>query len=165
MTRGADIRDVLMKSSILAVLSTLFAVPYFHYLIFTVPLKGYLPTNIGLRGFLFAELFLLFIICFLSSVAGFSFSKRLGLPGFGDISRFTRFIPLLLVLGAVMTALSYFLFDRHFLRLSPVSYPKNILYLMSYPFKAIRATRWFLSVSYTSRAGVRFLFIFTITFG
>ena len=135
MTRGADMRGVLTKSLILAVLSTIFAVPYFRYLIFTIPLKGHLPINLGLKGFLVAELFLLFIICLLSSVVGFSFSKRLELPGFGDKSLFIRSIPLLLVLGAVMTVFSYFLFDRHFIELSPVSCPKDVLYLVSYPFK------------------------------
>ena len=35
-----------------------------------------------------------------------------------------------------MIALSYFLFDRFFFKLSPASYPKNLLYLVSFPLKA-----------------------------
>jgi hypothetical protein len=76
------------------------------------------------------------MICFLSSVVGFSFYQRRGLPGFGDKNHFVRSIPLLLALGALMTILSYLLFDRYFIRLSPSSYPTNLLYLVSFPFKA-----------------------------
>jgi len=136
MTRGADMRGVLVKSASLAVFSTLFTVPYFHYLIFTLPVKSDLAINLGLRGLLFIELFFLFIICFLSSIVGFSFSNRLELPGFGDKTGFVHSIPLLLALGAVMTVLSYFLFDRYFFKISPASYPKDVLYLLMYPFKA-----------------------------
>jgi len=135
MTGGADMHRVLMKSSILAVLSTIFTIPYFHYLIYSVPLKGRLPLSLGLRGFLFTELLILFIICLLSSMVGFSFSKRLDLPGFGNLRRFPQSIPILLVVGAVMAGLSCFLFDRYFFEISPSSYPKDPLYLISYPFK------------------------------
>ena len=109
MTRGADMWKVLVKSSALAIFSTVFAIPYFHHLIFLAPITTPLPLSLGLRGFLFMELFLLFILCLLSAVVGFSFSERRELPGFGDKTRFIRSIPLLLLLGAVMTALSYFL--------------------------------------------------------
>jgi len=136
MTRGADMWKVLVKSSALAICSTVFAIPYFHHLIFLAPITTPLPLSLGLRGFLFMELFLLFILCLLSAVVGFSFSERRELPGFGDKTRFIRSIPLLLLLGAVMTALSYFLFDRFFFMLSLASYPKNLLYLVSFPLKA-----------------------------
>lgn len=135
MTRGADMRGVLWKSLALAILSCLFTVPYFHYLILAVPIRGRFPIGLSPWGLLFTELSLLFIICLFSAIVGFSFSKRLELPGFGDRSRLIHSIPLLLVLGVVMAALSYLLFDRYFLELSPVSYPKNLLYLISIPFK------------------------------
>jgi len=136
MTRGADVRKVLVKSSALAICSTVFAIPYFHHLIFLAPTTHPLPLSLGLRGFLFMEMFLLFILCLLSAVVGFSFSERLELPGFWDKTRFVGSIPLLLLLGAIMTALSYFLFDRFFFKLSPASYPRNLLYLVSFPLKA-----------------------------
>jgi len=136
MTREADMLKLLVKSSALAICSTVFAIPYFYHLILLTPIMAPLPLSLGLRGFLFMGLFLLFILCLLSAVVGFSFSERRGLPGFGDKTRFIRSIPLLLLLGAVMTALSYFLFDRFFFKLSPASYPKNLLYLVSFPLKA-----------------------------
>ena len=129
-------RDVLVKSSALAVCSTVFAIPYFHHLIFLSPMMAPLPLSLGLRGFLLMELLILFIICFLSSVVGFSFYQRRGLPGFGDKNQFVRSIPLLLLLGALMTILSYLLFDRYFIKLSPSSYPKNLLDIVSFPLKA-----------------------------
>lgn len=129
-------RDVLIKSSALAVCSTVFAIPYFHHLIFLSPMMASFPLSLGYRGFLLMELLILFMICFLSSVIGFSFYQRRGLPGFGDKNHFIKSIPLLLVLGALMTIISYLLFDRYFIKLSPYSYPTNLLYLVSFPFKA-----------------------------
>jgi hypothetical protein len=136
LTQGAVMRDVLMKSSALAVCSTVFAIPYFHHLIFLSPMMAPLPLSLGLRGFLLMELLILFIICLLSSIVGFSFYQRHGLPGFGDKNQFVKSIPLLLLLGALITILSYLLFDRYFIKLSPSSYPKNLLYIVSFPLKA-----------------------------
>ena len=136
LTRGADMRGVLLKSLALAICSTVFAVPYFHHLIFLSPVTAPLLLSLGLRGFLFIELFMLFILCLLCAMVGFSFSERRGLPGFGDTTRFVRSVPLLLLLGAVMTAISYLFFDRFFIELSPASYPKNPLYLLSFSLKA-----------------------------
>lgn len=135
MTRGADMRRVLVKSSALAICSTLFTLPYFYYLIFIVPGGGHFPETPNPLGLLFSELFLLFILCFLSAIVGFSFSKRFELPGFGDPKYFFQSLPLLLVLGIAMVALSYFLFDRYFFKISPISYPKEALYFISFHLK------------------------------
>ena len=129
-TGGAEMRPVLEKSLALAICSTLFTLPYFHYLIFIVASAG--PNSWSL---LFTELLMLFILSLLSAIVGFSFSEKFGLPGFGDLGSFSRSIPFLLAVGAAMTLLSYFLFDRYFFEVSPLSYPKDVLYLVSLPFK------------------------------
>ena len=136
MVRGADMGQVMVKSSILAICSTVFAVPYFHHLVFLSPRMAPLALRLGLRGFLVMELSLLFILCLLCATVGFSFSERRQLPGLGDKTGLIESFPRILLLGAVMTALSYLLFDRFFYRLSPASYPDNLLYLASFPFKA-----------------------------
>ena len=135
MTRGADMRAVLVRSLALATASTLFAFPYFHYLIFIVLDGCRLPGGLDPWGLLFTQLFLLSIACLLSAMVGFSFTKRFKLPGFGDWQHFVRAIPVLLVLAAGMITLSYFFFDRRFVEISPVSYPKDLLYIISIPFK------------------------------
>jgi hypothetical protein len=135
MTRGADMRRVMVKSSALAILATLFTLPYFHYLIFSVPDEGRFLKGINPWDLLLTQLFLLFIVCFLSATVGFSFSKRFALPGFGDPRRFIPSIPFLLMVGGGMIGASYLLFDRYFLEVSPVSYPKDALYLISLPLK------------------------------
>ena len=129
-TGGAEMRPVLEKSLALAICSTLFTLPYFYYLIFMVASAG--PNSWSL---LFTELLLLFILSLLSAIVGFSFSEKFGLPGFGDPGSFKRSIPLLLALGTLMALVSYFLFDRYFFKVSPLSYPKDALYLVSLPFK------------------------------
>ncbi len=80
-------------------------------------------------------LLLLFILTFLSAMVGFSFSNRYQLHGLGDPSALVHSLPLVVAGGAVITVLSYFFFDRSFFEISPVSYPRNPLFLLSYPFK------------------------------
>ena len=82
-----------------------------------------------------AELSLLFLLCLLSAVIGFSFSKRFGLPGIGVWRNLSGHLPALLILGAAIIALSYWVFDRRFAVVSPISYPKDALSLLCIPFK------------------------------
>jgi hypothetical protein len=135
VTRGADMHGVLVRSSALAICSTLFTLPYFHYLISVVSAQAHFPIVRTPWRLLFTELFLVFILCLLSAMVGFSFSERFELPGFGNRKYFFRSIPFILLIGLVMMVLSYFLFDRYFFKISPLSYPKDILYLISLPFK------------------------------
>ncbi|MBW1943241.1 MAG: hypothetical protein JRJ51_10460 [Deltaproteobacteria bacterium] len=136
MTGGADMRGVLLKAFSLSILCTLFTAPYFHYLLFLSPAQTTLPLKLNLKGFLVTQLFLLFIICLLSSIVGLSFSRKLELPGIGDWQHFKKSIPYLFLLGAVMTILSYYAFDRYFFQISQASYPKDSIYLFTYPLKA-----------------------------
>jgi hypothetical protein len=135
MTRGANMQRVLLKSLALAVSSIIVTLPYFHYMVFIVQGQNRFTEYTSPWRFLFAELFLLFIICFLSSMVGFSFSKRYELPGFGDLRDFTDALPSLLLWALVMVSFSYIFFDRYFIELSPISYPKNGLCLIFFPFQ------------------------------
>jgi hypothetical protein len=135
MTQGEDMGRVVVKSFALATACTVFTLPYFHYLTFVVLKEVGSPKGLHPSSVLFTQLLLLFIVCLLSAVVGFSFAKRYGLPGFGDHKRFFRSVPALLLIGAIVITLSYFLFDRPFFAVSPASYPKDPLYLMSIPLK------------------------------
>ena len=136
MTREADQRRVVAASSILAISAVLFTLPYFHYLIFVVlEDEGRFPKGLSPWGFLLTQLFLLLILWLLSAMVGFSFSRRFKLPGFGNPKDFINAIPTLFALAGIMIALSYYLFDRHFFLLSPLSYPKGTLYVISLPFE------------------------------
>ena len=129
-------RGVMLKALSLSILCTLFTTPYFHYLLFLSPVQSTLALKLNLKGFLITQLFLLFIICLLSSIVGLSFSRKLELPGIGDWQHFKKSIPYLFLLGAVMTILSYYAFDRYFFQISQASYPKDPIYLLTYPLKA-----------------------------
>lgn len=135
MTEGADMRGVLIKSSVMALLSTIFIIPYFHYLISVMGEGGgfFLPKVQW--DFLFAQLFLVFILCFLSAMIGFSFSLRFELPRKISLDEVIRRIPLLLLLGGAMITISYLLFDRYFYEVSPISYPKDLICLLAFPLK------------------------------
>ncbi len=135
MTRGADMHNVVTNSLAVALASTLFCLPYFHYLIFQVSSEGHFPGGKYSYGLLLTQLFLLFLLSLLSAMVGFSFSKRYTFLGFGDLKGFIHSMPFLLTGGAVMIIVSFFLYDRYFFEISPISYPKGILYLISLPFK------------------------------
>ncbi|MEZ4524726.1 MAG: hypothetical protein R2941_02245 [Desulfobacterales bacterium] len=130
---------ILNKSLALALSCVFLTIPWFHYLIFLAPEKALLPMIPNPNAVLGAELFLLFVICFLSSIAGFTFSKRVGLPGFGTAENWMRDLPLLAFLGFGMIVFSWLLFDRHFIQISPVSYPDHPVYLLFFPLKGALA--------------------------
>ncbi len=135
ITRGTDMRGVLSKSLVLAVASTLFTLPYFHYLISEISYRQRLPQSADSFVILLTQLLLLFILTFLSAMVGFSLSNRYNLHGLGDPRALVSSLPLVVAGGAVITVLSYFIFDRSFFEISPASYPSNPLFLLSYPFK------------------------------
>jgi len=138
MTRQADTRPVIIKSTILTILATGSAVGYFHYLVFVVSPVAGLPGQ-GPWAFLTIELAGLALILFLSALIGFSFSTRLELPGLGRMHEFLRAVPIIVVGGIVLVAISYFVFDRYFFAIAPVSFPKEPGYLLTIPFKAALA--------------------------
>lgn len=135
ITRGTDIRGVLAKSLALAIASTLFTLPYFHHLISEVSYRQRFPQSTDSFIILLTQLLLLFILTFLSAMVGFSFSSRYKLHGLGDPRALVSSLPLVVAGGAVITVLSYFFFDRFFFEISPASYPRDPLFLLSYPFK------------------------------
>jgi hypothetical protein len=135
MSRGVDLRGVFAKSAALAAAIAVFNLPYFHYLIFAVPNRTSLAVILKPWGFLWAEIFLLFMLGLLASMVGFSFVDRYKLPGLGDPKGLIGSLPGLLAVGAAMITLSYFLFDRYFFVISPHSYPQDFLYLLSLPFQ------------------------------
>jgi len=84
-----------------------FTLPYFHHLIFVVTVKGRCPHYYSDPWYLlFMQFLLLFIVCFLSSLAGLAFSRRLDVPGLGDPRKIIRSLPLLLFTGVVMIVIS-----------------------------------------------------------
>ena len=135
ITRGTDMRAVLTKSLALAIASTLFTLPYFHYLISEISFRQRLPQSADSFIILLTQLLLLFILTFLSAMVGFSFSTRYNLHGMGDPRALVSSLPLVVAGGAVIIVISYFFFDQFFFEISPASYPRNPLFLLSYPFK------------------------------
>ena len=135
ITRGTDMRGVLYKSLALAMAATLFTLPYFHCLISEISFGPHMPPNGDVYLILFTQLLLLFILTFLSSMVGYSFSNRYRLHGLGDPRALVSALPLVAAGGAVINVISYFVFDRFFFEISPASYPTDTLFLWSYPFK------------------------------
>ncbi len=138
MTGNADMGRVLTGSIVLSALGVISIVPYFYYLVFVVPSAGPRVGHDPLT-FLALELVLLSVLLFLSSLIGFSFSRRFELPGFGEVKGLLKALPILVVAGLLLVAASYLIFDRFFVAISPISFPKGIVYLISLPFKGALA--------------------------
>lgn len=135
LVAGVKMRATVIKSLLLAFVATLFTIPYFHYLVVAVSTDDRPSMAQNLWPFLTVQLTILFLLLFLSSMIGLTFSKRYSLPGFGDFKKFLKSIPLLIVAGGVMIALSFIFFDRFYFEISPLSYPAQYKYLVSFPFK------------------------------
>jgi hypothetical protein len=134
MTRDADVSRVIAASLLLAFPAALVTIPYFHYLVVAVP-TGFSGTAHDKMIFLFLQTLLLFIILFLCSLIGFSFAKRLELPGLGEVKGYLRDLPLLIAGGIVLAAVTYLVYDRYLFIQYPSFFPKDTFYLMSLPFR------------------------------
>ncbi|MEA3506060.1 MAG: hypothetical protein U9R36_00980 [Elusimicrobiota bacterium] len=98
------------------------------------------------------QLFLLFLLTFICALGGYLFYKRQNLPGFGNPEELLKDIPLLAVVGLILAAISYILFDRYFVHLSPQSYPRNIFYILAVALKAALTEEIILRWSITTLA-------------
>lgn len=138
MTRQADIRPVVVKSTVLALLAAGSSIGYFHYLVFVVS-GGSGPAGRDPWTFITVELVLLALLLFLSALIGFSFSARLDLPGLGSVRELVFALPALIAGGIALVALSYVVFDRYYFMVAPSTFPRETVYLAAMPFKAALA--------------------------
>jgi hypothetical protein len=133
LTGGAAPKTVVRSSVLLGAAATLSALPYFHFLVFHASrgdARGGDPWSL-----LAGQAALLLLLSVLSAMVGLSFAPRLGLPGLGDPARLREEWKGLVLVGAVLGAVSFILFDQWFARVSPGAYPQGPLLLLSIPFK------------------------------
>ncbi len=135
MTRNTDMKSVLVKSAFITGAALFFSLPYFHFHTLAVMDKKLFQQTFNYHGFLFSQLFMLFVLCFLCALIGFSFSKRLETPGIGDWQKLIQSFWNLLAIGLGIIFLSYFLFDRFLIKIAPHAYPREYMYLLALPFK------------------------------
>lgn len=135
MTSGLELKTVMSRSAGLASVSALVAAPYLYYLVFVLSDSVSLSLRQNLERLFLSEFILLYLILFFSCAAGFSFHKRRDIPDLLAFQHPLKAIPLLLVSGIGLAWLSYLLFDQHFYRISPSSYPTDLLYLIMFPLK------------------------------
>ena len=128
-------RLLILKSSLISMFSCLVTIPYFHYLVFKVSPITIQRDYSNPWSLIFAELFLLFFVCLLASASGLIFTNRYDLPGFCKGKLTSLNVTLLIFIGAALVFLSYTIFDRIFYLISPQSYPKEIVYIATFPLK------------------------------
>ncbi|MGD8388110.1 MAG: hypothetical protein PVG49_13295 [Desulfobacteraceae bacterium] len=135
LTRGASPRGVATQSTLLALAATLSALPYFHSLLWGPSRVQPSIPQTGLWQLLAGQAMLLFLVCFLSSMAGLAFAPRQGLPGWGDPLKLRNELGSLVLLGLGMAVVSYVGFDRRFFPIAPFAYPQTAFQALSLPFK------------------------------
>ena len=133
LTGGAAPGTVVRRSLLLGAAATLSALPYFHFLVFSAPRTGAGVTDSW--ALLAGQASLLLLVCVLSAMVGLSFASRRDLPGLGDPVRLREEWKGLALIGAVLGAVSFILFDQWFARISPGAYPQGPVVLLSIPFK------------------------------
>jgi hypothetical protein len=129
-------RIIAARSLLLSLISTLAAAPYFYYLTVKVMPSGAIPAGRGPWAVIVPHLLLLFLLTFFCALAGYLFYARHDLPGFGSGKNLVKDMPLLAAAGLVLAAMTYILFDRYFVHLSPQSYPRNNFYIIAVALKA-----------------------------
>jgi len=132
---GQKSRHVLLKSLALAIPATLLALPYFYFLLFDFPRNGGASGFDNAQALLRGQLAMIFAICMLSAIGGIMFTRRLNLPGIGDITRWRYELPYLMGGGLTLMVIAYLAFDRYFYSVSPESYPDLSLYMILLPIK------------------------------
>ena len=138
MTRGANPEVVVPLAMCLTLLALAATVPYLQYLLETAVVRGMLGLETASNVFV-TDLLLLALLLFLSSLVGLSFAPRYRLPGLGLTKQVVRDLPLLVLGGLTLAAVSFVLFDRYFYSVSPGSYPISPLMLVSLPLKGALA--------------------------
>jgi hypothetical protein len=135
MAGGQRYRDVMIKSAALAVPAALLAIPYFYFLLFDFPRRSGPDSLQKAQALLWGQTAMIFVICLLSGFAGAVFTRRLSLPGLGDIRRWKKEAPYLAAAGLALMLFIYLTFDRYFYAVSPGFYPDLSLYMVLLPLK------------------------------
>jgi len=133
LTGGAAPGTVLRRSLLLGGAATLSSFPYLHFLVFSASRTAGPGTDPW--ALLAGQSFLLLLICVLSAMVGLAFASRRGLPGLGKPETLREEWKGLALIGAVLGAVSFILFDQWFARVSPSAYPQSPAVLLSIPFK------------------------------
>jgi hypothetical protein len=134
MTRGAKPGRVVREASLLTIFALIAAFPYIRYLLDIAVGRGMLGAETASVVFV-TDLFLLGVLLFLCGLVGLSFAPRHRLPGLGLTKQVARDLPLVIFGGLALAVVTFFLFDRYFYDVSPVSYPTSILMLVCLPVK------------------------------
>ncbi|MBN1883501.1 MAG: hypothetical protein JW885_15145 [Deltaproteobacteria bacterium] len=134
MTRGVKPERVVREAALLTVFALVAAISYVRYLLDMAVGRGMLGLETASVVFV-TDLFLLGVLLFLCALVGLSFAPRYRLPGLGLTKRVVHDLPLLVLGGLALAALTFFLFDRYFYAVSPGSYPVSPLMLISLPMK------------------------------
>ena len=144
----------LAFSFVFTALAVMLALPYLYYSIVHQNTGNFaIEDKVIFFRVLFWEGSRVALVVFLSCVVGFSWSKKLGLGGFGNPRDVRKNWALILAGGVAMGVVTYLLGDRLFLEKAREFYPHTLLAALCVPFYATFVEEVF------ARFGVMTLFV------
>lgn len=127
---------ILAYSSIFTALAVVLALPFIYFMLMHVAANFAFENRAVFFRLLYSESARVALVIFLSCLAGFTWSKRLGLGGPGRLKDLKKHWQLILLAGIILGGLTYLLGDRTFLRDVPELYPKSLAFAIFIPFYA-----------------------------
>lgn len=143
MTQPSPLLKVLKQSVewsrdafILAGICMVSAYPFLHYSAHYLPHRQMLEFSNAqtIRFFILFNMLMIFGAALIMSMVGFFYSKRMGLPGFGETRDFSSDILPFLALGIILIPISYIAADRALLARLPVYFPSDFTKALGQPF-------------------------------
>lgn len=123
-----------IQNSIFLAAAAMFAsIPMFQYqFLYCTDVFNQPPSNKEAYYLAVCQAFMIFSVALLSALVGFLYAQRLHLPGFGKLNEFKFWLPLGLILGSVLTPVSYYLFDKDIMRSCPQLFPDALPYALAF---------------------------------
>lgn len=131
------VKKNLMRSIIFTLVAVVLALPYIYYIIISnTPAEILRVEQANLWGKFFGESLRLFCVVLISCLIGFSWSKGVGLAGWGKIEQLKDNWQQIIIYGLFLGLVIYIFGDRYFLKVAPGFYPTELKYAVFIPFYA-----------------------------
>lgn len=130
-------RKNIIRSLIFTMVAIVLALPYIYYIVVYNAPNGILGVEqSNLWGRFFIESLKLSIVVLVSCFIGFSWSKDVGLTGWGKVQQIKANWQKIIIYGLVLGLVVYIFGDRYFLKVAPGFYPAELKYAIFIPFYA-----------------------------
>ncbi len=123
----------IIYSGVFILIAIILAFPYIYYMnVYSTPNNIIVENQIIPWG----AVLKLVLVILISCLIGFSWSKKVGLGGIGNLTDLRCNLKKIIVYGAFIGLLVYIFGDRYFIKLAPRFYPTQLKFAVFVPFYA-----------------------------